>query len=110
MLALLLAIAISTSTPLPHVEVCEINETPTIKQVILYRWMWLPTGRSHHVSQWWIIHNEPLVQRRNGMWLVASEGRLFTARSLRRTTTPHDPELRDRDKLHEESRRVYIDN
>jgi hypothetical protein len=107
MIAFLLIIAL-TAPRLPIVEVCEINETPTIRQIILYRWTWLPTGRSHHVSQWWIVQTEPIIERRHGMWLVSSEGRRFIVRSLRRTRTQHDPEILDREKLNEENRKPYL--
>lgn len=109
MFALLLSAALSLPT-LPIVEVCEINETPTIRQIILYRWMHLSSGRSHYVSQWWIITREPLIERRGGMWTIQSDGRRFVARTLRRTTTPHDPEILDRKKLPEINRRAYIDD
>lgn len=108
MIALILAIALTAPSQLPHVDVCEINTTPTIRQVILYRWTWLPEGRSHHVAQWWLIDSEPIVERRNGMWLVSSEGKRFVARTLRRTTTRHDPEVMDRKKLNEADREPYI--
>jgi hypothetical protein len=110
MIALILTLALTARDPLPIVEVCEINTTPTIRQIILYRWTWLPTGRSHHVSQWWIINQAPIVQRQGGMWLISSEGKRFICRSLRRTTTPLDPEVLDRDKLPEDSRKAYIGN
>lgn len=108
MFALILALAITTSNRLPIVEVCEINETPSVKQVILYRWMWLSGGRSHHVAQWWIIRSDPLVERHGDRWRITSEGRRFEARSLRRTKTAVDPEILDRTKLREEDRKPYI--
>ena len=108
MIALLLAIALTAPSPIPHVEVCEINTTPTIRQVILYRWTWLPTGRSHHVAQWWSINSEPIIERRGDKWLVSSEGRRFTCRTLHRTETTVDPEVLDRKKLNEQDREPYI--
>lgn len=110
MIAMLLTIALSAQPKLPIVEVCEINTTPTLRQIILYRWTWLPSGRSHHVSQWWIVNDEPTIERRGGVWLVSSEGRRFVARSLRQTKTQHDPEMLDREKLPENCRRAYIEN
>ena len=109
MITIILTIAL-TSPRLPIVEVCEINTTPTIRQIILYRWTWLPEGRSHHVAQWWIAKDEPIAERRGGKWCISSEGRRFVARSLRRTRTEYDPEILDREKLNEESRRAYIEN
>jgi hypothetical protein len=110
MIALILTLALTARDPLPIVEVCEINTTPTIRQIILYRWTWLPTVvRSHRVSQWWIVKTEPTIERRHGMWLVSSEGRRFIVRSLRRTRTQYDPEVLDRSKLSEDSRRAYIE-
>lgn len=109
MLAFLLALSLTAGESLPIVEVCEINETPTIRQVILYRWTWLPCGRNHHVAQWWIIKTEPAIERRHGMWIVSSEGKRFIARSLRRTRTRYDPEILDRKKLHEENRKPYLE-
>lgn len=106
MITILLVIALSTPRT-PVVEVCEINRTPVVYQVILWRWMWLPTGHSHHVSQWWIIRSKPDVRRQNGMWLVSSEGRRFIARSLRRTETWYDPEMLDQGNLATEDRKEY---
>lgn len=106
--ALLLALTLTAGESLPAVDVCEINTTPSIRQVILYRWMWIPTGRSHHVAQWWIVTSEPLIERHGNRWLVSSEGRRFYARTLRRTETKHDPEFKDRDNLIEEDRRPYL--
>ena len=107
MITLLLAIAISAPKPVV-VDVCEINDMRHVKQVILYRWTWLLSGRSHHVSQWWIINKPPKVERLGDRWLIESEGRRFIARTLRRTTTQHDPEIADRRKLHEGDRKEYI--
>jgi hypothetical protein len=108
MTALILAIALTFRPSLPHVDVCEINTTPTIRQIILYRWTWLPTGRSHHVAQWWSIGKDPEVKRIGDRWLVISEGRRFTCRTLHRTETQHDPEVLDRRKLNEADRIEYI--
>lgn len=112
-LACSVVMAITAGESLPVVDVCEINKTPHLRQVILYRWMWLPNGRSHYVSQWWKIEGEPeeggpLIERRGNRWLVSSEGRRFYARTLRRTETNHDPEYKDRDNLIEEDRRPYL--
>ena len=109
MTALILTIALSIPT-LPIIEVCEINQSPVVRQMILHRWTWLPEGHSHHVSQWWIIRSEPTIERRCGMWLVSSEGKRFVARSLRRTRTPRDPEILDRKKLNEMDRKAYLDD
>ena len=109
MLAILLAIVLSVS-PVADIEVdvCEINTTTNFRQVILYRWTWAPAGRSHHVAQWWITKSEPTVTRIGERWMVESDGRLFIARSLRRTKTQFDPEISDRKKLHEGDRKPYL--
>jgi hypothetical protein len=108
MTAFIIALALSARDPLPHVDVCEINNTPTIRQIILYRWTWLPGGRSHHVAQWWSVGVDPIVERRGDIWMISSEGRRFTCRTLRRTETPYDPEVLDRKKLNEADRNPYI--
>lgn len=108
MIAIFLAIAITVREPLPLVDVCEINQTRHIKQVILYRWSWLSCGRGHHVSQWWTFNDDPDVQPLGDYWIVSSEGRRFLAKRVRKTETPYDPEVLDRKKLNEADRIEYI--
>lgn len=107
MIAALLAIALTARDPLPIVDVCEINTTGHLRQVVLYRWHWSPQGKSHRVSQWWEIVTEPIVSRRGGVWHVQSCGREFLARTLRRTTTAVDPEVADRSAVGVDDRMPY---
>jgi len=107
MIILLLALALTAHT-LPIVDHCEINQTPGVRQVILWRFTHLSSGHSHRVAQWWIISRDPLVTRRDGLYVVRSEGREFLARRVDWTQTPRDPELADRDALGEDQRRGYL--
>jgi hypothetical protein len=108
MTALILALALTFRPSLPHVDVCEINTTPTIRQVILYRWTWLPSGQFASCRTVVVDRQRPKVKRIGDRWLVISEGRRFTCRTLHRTETQHDPEVLDRRKLNEADRIEYI--
>ena len=107
LLAILLTLA-TFAPSLPQVEVCEINTTPNFQQVILRRWHRLGAVNGHQVTQWWIAKQKPHVEPRGDRWLVRSEGREFIARSLRRTTTMHDPEYQERKILPECDRVPYL--
>ena len=106
MIASMLIVAATFAPPLPVVEVAEINETPRIKQLILHRWYRLASP-SHHVAQWQLIGREPLIVWRGGRRIMYLDGKPFVVRSLRYTKTKADPEIANREVLHEENRRPY---
>jgi len=106
MIALLLSLATFAPSPIV-VEVCEINTTPLHCQVIIRRWHRLGAVNGHRVTDWWIAHTPVTVQRSKGVWFIQSDGREFFARSLRYTTTPSDPEVKDRELVAEEDRMSY---
>ena len=110
MIAILLTLALSIPRPIT-VDSIEINTVPGgeshVKQVILYRWTRLSSGYGYRVADWWLVESdyEPagdLVARyKDG---IVQE---FTSQHIIHTDTDHDPELRDRNELAEESRRSY---
>jgi hypothetical protein len=110
MIALLLTLALAIPQPVT-VDRIEINTFPSgeshVKQVILYRWTRLASGNGYRVTDWWLVESdyEPagdLVTRyKDG---IVQE---FTSQNITHTETDHDPELRDRNELAEESRRSY---
>jgi len=108
MITLLLALATyAPATTL--VEVCEINTTPNFTQVILRRWHRLGEVNGHRVTEWWIAKEPPTIERIGGKWLVKSDGREFIARSVRWTTTQHDPEMAERKILCPSDRVPYLE-
>ena len=106
MITILLTLA-TFAPALPAVEVCEINTTPNFRQVILRRWHRLGAVNGHRVAQWWIAKDKPTVERIGDRWRVRSEGRVFIARSVRRTETVGDPEMLDREIVRECDRVPY---
>ena len=108
MIALILALAIPQPVTVDRIE---INTFPSgeshIKQVILYRWTRLASGNGYRVTDWWLVDSdyEPagdiVTRYKDG---IVQE---FTSRMITHTNTDHDPELRDRSNLAEESRRSY---
>ena len=107
MIALLLTLA-TFAPSLPVIEVCEINTTPNFTQVILRRWHRLGAVNGHRVAQWWIAKEPPTIEARGDRWLVRSDGREFITRSVRWTTTSHDPEYCERKILCPEDRVPYL--
>jgi len=92
-----------------EVEVLEINETSTLRQVILWRWQFLATGHNHHVAQWFVIGEEkPSIRPSGNRFLVCVAGKQFLVRSVRQTNTRVDPEMRDRQFLNECDRKPYF--
>ena len=89
--------------PVDRVEVCEVNQTPSFTQVILWRWQ----NGDHRVAQWWIVKGEMTVRRIDRDFLVRSEGQEFRCRSYRKTISDYDPEIRDRKRLKPENRLPY---
>jgi hypothetical protein len=108
MIALILALAIPQPVTVDRIE---INTFPSgeshIKQVILYRWTRLSSGYGYRVADWWLVDSdyEPagdiVTRYKDG---IVQE---FTSQMITHTETDHDPELRDRNELAEESRRSY---
>lgn len=92
-----------------EVEVLEINETSTLRQVILWRWQFLATGHNHHVAQWFAIGEEkPVIRTSGNRIFVYVAGKRFLARSVRQTQTRIDPEVKDRQFLNECDRNPYF--
>lgn len=108
MIVTAILIAATFAPPLPMVDVVEINETPSIRQVIFHRWYRLAEP-GHHVAQWQLIDRDrdPLIVWRGGRRIMYLDGRQFIVRSLRYTKTKSDPEVLDRGLLSEENRRPY---
>lgn len=108
MIALLLAIALTTSQPTAtRVEVVEVNEfhrdqQTVMVQVLLRRWLRLANGSSHYVEDWRLVKGEPITRWRHGrryIDVMTSDGVLtFESKSIRWTRTAYDPELRERAK------------
>jgi hypothetical protein len=110
MIPILLTLALAIPQPVT-VDRIEINTFPRgeshDKQVILYRWTRLATGYGYRVTDWWLVEDdyEPagdLVARYKDQRVEE-----FTSQHITHTNTDHDPELRDRNELAEESRRSY---
>jgi hypothetical protein len=111
----LLTLAGLQSRPIACVDVCEINEYAppperevVLRQVVLWRWYRGGPLAGHRVAQWWLVHEEPTVIRRQNRFIVRSRGVEFEAVSVRYTKTGHDPDRRDRKKLIESERRPYF--
>jgi hypothetical protein len=110
MIAILLTLALTIPQPVT-VDRIEINTFPSgeshVKQVILYRWTRLSSGYGYRVADWWLVESdyEPagniVTRYKDG---IVQE---FTSQHITHTETDHDPELRDRNELAEESRRSY---
>jgi hypothetical protein len=107
MIAIILTLATFAPSP-PQAEVCEINTTPNFQQVILRRWHRLGVVNGHRVTEWWIANKKPHIEPHGDRWLVRSEGREFIARSVRLTTTSHDPEMAERKILCPSDRVPYL--
>jgi len=116
MIALLLA-ALSLPAQPPRVDAIEVNTFTrdgevVLRQILLRRWLRLPVGSSHYVEDWRVVQGEPQPYWSNGKRYIdvqTSEGVLtFESRAIRWTTTPYDPELRERDVYAPEQRRSYL--
>ena len=110
MIALVLTLALTIPQPIT-VDRIEINTFPSgeshVKQVILYRWTRLASGNGYRVADWWLVDAD--YEPAGDVVTRYKDGRVeeFTSRNIKRTNTDHDPELRDRNELAEESRRSY---
>lgn len=119
MTSLILAIALSLGPQqnLVEVEFCELNEATNFTQVILWRWMRLPTGSGHRVADWRRV-KDPVdenfeVRWRSGRWWITAttsddERLSFVSRSYSHTRTLVDPEVEDRKLLGQEQRKSYL--
>ena len=111
MIAILLAIALTTPRPIP-VDRIEINtlhcESGVMKQIILWRWTWLATGHGYRVADWWIVGND--YQPVGSIVSRYQDGRLqeITSKFIDATETRRDPELFDRKTLPQDDRTSYF--
>jgi hypothetical protein len=117
MITLLLAIALNSQPAPVRVDVVEINTYErdgeiVLRQALLRRWLRLANGSSHYVEEWRVITSEPQTRKRGNsvsVTITTSDGmHTLQTRSLRETTTDHDPELREREIYSPEQRRAYL--
>jgi hypothetical protein len=110
MIALVLTLALTIPQPVT-VDRIEINTFPSgeshVKQIILYRWTRLASGNGYRVTDWWLVDSD--YEPAGDLVARYKDGQLeeFTSQHITHTNTDHDPELRDRNELAEESRRSY---
>lgn len=117
MFAILLSCVLTSQLAPTRVDVIEINTYErdgeiVLRQALLRRWLRLAHGNGHYVEEWRVIQGEPTIRKRGNATFVTittSDGpHTLKTRSLRETTTDHDPELRERTIYSPEQRRAYL--
>ncbi len=110
---LLAALAILPSAELP--ERCDLLDDNTVIQdedgrYVLRQWLvydWHADKGCHHIARWKLWkHEEARHDFATGEWVVVIEGHEYRAKVYRMTVSNFDPELRDRELLPVNKRRL----